>query len=268
MEKEGLLPEGSKIVAPGFDVLNHEPSGNPNCGVDLEGEGEPAVVVRCARDVDADEELVTSYGPLPNSSLFMTYGFVVDGNPFDCVEFVQSLAVPPTKRPWLRAIEEAADSLDSGGAVSTFEVILDPGDDAPADAEFVMRHNLFRETPLPRTLLAIARIQMFPIAELEGVASEGPSETRNPSAGALCSGPGKLASPSEGVAMGLVKATLTKLRAVHPKSIAKDKQLLEASEVSEPALSHRQRMATTIRVAEKEILAAALIAAEASQLHS
>lgn len=261
LELDGCLAvESAKYVIPVFDLLNHDAAGKPSCEFAVEAHSASSVedmslVVRTTRSVCAGEDLSNWYGPLPNSSLLITHGFVVPGNPYDCVELILSLPVPSSRRPWLRHLEQSATGTQ-------FELLIDEGDDADDAFEFVMRHNLTQSAPLPSTLLAVVRLQVYSLEELDHLSCQhGSVELAS-----LGNSNGLVAPPrlpkvsSEAKAMAQVASILRGLLDGHPHTDAEDSACLGQAECPESQTVRRRRMAATVRCAEKRILAVALAA--------
>mmetsp|Transcript_112977 Transcript_112977/g.319557 ORF Transcript_112977/g.319557 Transcript_112977/m.319557 type:complete len:420 (-) Transcript_112977:77-1336(-) len=239
------LDQGQKTVAPGFDLLNH--SATPNCAVELEAEAgasEPTfIVVRCTLPVGVGEELSISYGPLPNASLLISHGFVLEDNPFDCVEAVLSFPLPVERRPVLRSLADAGARLcnaQGSQAISPFELLVDAGASPDAGGIFVTRHNLTTSAPLPPTLLATVRLQILAFAELEG--------------SNILSEPGSLAVPGEANCVQQALSVLQHLLDGHRNSAEDDQAFLASC----PAPPLRRLMAAKVRLHERQILTAAL----------
>jgi len=261
LDLEGCLAmESAKLVIPVFDLLNHDAVGKPNCDFTVEAGRcnsvqDMSVVVRTACSVSAGEELVSSYGPLPNASLLITHGFILPGNPHDCVELILSFPVPTSRRRWLWHLEGSATGTQ-------FEIVINGGDDAEAAFQFVMRHNLTRSAPLPPTLLAVVRLQVCSSEELDDLSFQHGSielATLGSDKG-LVAPPGSLNVPSETKAMAQVAAILQGLLDSHPHTAADDLELLGQADYPDSRVLRRRRMAATVRSEEKKILALALAA--------
>jgi hypothetical protein len=252
--------ESAKFVIPVFDLLNHDAAGKPSCEFTVEAGScnsmeSMSVLVRTTRSVSAGEELSNFYGPLPNASLLITHGFVVPGNSHDCVELILSFPVPTSRRSWLWNLEQSASGTQ-------FEIIINGGDDAAAAFQFVMRHNLTRSVPLPPTLLAVVRLQVYLSEELDDLSCQHGSvelATLGSDKG-LVAPPGSLNAPSEAKAMAKVAAILRGLLDGHPHTAADDSALLGQADCPESQTVRRRRMAATVRCEEKRILALALAA--------
>eukprot|EP00747_Dinoflagellata_sp_TGD_P200156 gnl/TRDRNA2_/TRDRNA2_73536_c0_seq2.p1 gnl/TRDRNA2_/TRDRNA2_73536_c0~~gnl/TRDRNA2_/TRDRNA2_73536_c0_seq2.p1 ORF type:complete len:311 (+),score=73.34 gnl/TRDRNA2_/TRDRNA2_73536_c0_seq2:384-1316(+) len=236
------MPDGEEMVIPTFDLLNHDPTGEPNVELDYEGEGDTAqVVLRSCRAIAPGDELRISYGPLPNASLCITYGFVAteNTNPFDCVELVLSFPLSAARRPRLQGLEAVASSLAQG--YSVFDLLGSTGEGP--NEEIGTRHNLTRRTPLPPTLLATVRLQVFSEEDLAGLGA---------APDALCAA---TKASGEQAAVSQLRKLLQSLLSGHSTgTVESDSAILAA----EPPPAQRLRMAVIVRKAEKEILQAAL----------
>jgi len=72
--------EGSCVMAPLCDLMNHNVDNNARIVDETETEGAFHVVAE--KDIEAGQELILSYGKLDNTWLFLFYGFTLEGNPF------------------------------------------------------------------------------------------------------------------------------------------------------------------------------------------
>lgn len=231
--------EQVKVVAPKLDLLNH--SASPNCAVEVDASTDkPCFVVRCTAAVQKSEELCISYGPVPNSSLLISYGFILDDNPLDCVEAVLSFPLPAERRPILRNLHATGERLmESNGGICPFELLVDADQSSEANGVFVTRHHLTRSNPLPSTFLATVRLQLLPTAELDGAN--------------ILLGPGALAVANEGRCIEQAQQCLQQLLAGHKTTIEADEAILSSSTSQTRAV-----MAARVRLSEKQILTAAL----------
>lgn len=252
------LEDGSKVVPPGMDMLNHDACGAPNCEVDTDqGDGDGVtVIVNATRKVAAGEELLLSYGPLQNAGLLMTYGFVAEANSYDCVEFVLSFKVPRARRSCLRALVRYAEKEAAATALPpAFDVVGDPGDDAGPDEAFQMQHRLYRAVPLPVTLVASIRLQVFPDSEFDALAasadaSGGGADTL---AAILCT-PAGPAPGAAGEAMGVLAGILQSYASKYPSPGSP----VESADGGAAISPQHRSMASTVIAGERAIWAAAL----------
>lgn len=76
-------PSHPASMLPLIDMANH--SFTPNTEVKPAGDGKLALLAK--KKIKAGEEILLSYGQLPNDFLLLDYGFLVDNNPFDRVNF-------------------------------------------------------------------------------------------------------------------------------------------------------------------------------------
>ena len=83
-----LFKDRFAVLLPLLDVLNHRPAAQ------VEWQARSTFVGLQVLDrFDAGQELCNNYGPRENEGLLMSYGFTIEGNPFDHVGI--SLRIPP-----------------------------------------------------------------------------------------------------------------------------------------------------------------------------
>lgn len=77
-----VIGEEGPVIVPLIDIASH--SFDPNCEVVLDADG---YELRTLFDVDVGSELAIKYGTLTNEELFSDYGFTVDANPHEDLNF-------------------------------------------------------------------------------------------------------------------------------------------------------------------------------------
>ena len=73
-----------RVIAPLFDMMNHDFGSSVTHSLDSV-HGDLSVFNGSSQAIEANQEIFLSYGNFPNEKLLLIYGFVVPGNPFDCV---------------------------------------------------------------------------------------------------------------------------------------------------------------------------------------
>ena len=117
----GALAQQAGSMLPFMDIANHSFAGS-NAEQVLHADG--SIVMRAARDIQAGEPVLISYGHLDNTALLRDYGFVDDDNPYERVALMWSPSF------WARAREAAGlghlpfGDCDEKGGASAPEAVL------------------------------------------------------------------------------------------------------------------------------------------------
>ena len=161
---------GVRLMAPGFDLMNHDDSIEPGTSHYYDA-ARRALIAVAPRDYAAGEQACISYGAASNGSLLLVGGFVLPaqpGNRFDHVEIsLTTLVAAPDLTTFMMAAPDASGAT----AKTPFEFTQVPDDAAIAAAggaaPFTTKHLLTQAEPLPQPLLTYVRLDRLNGEDLE-----------------------------------------------------------------------------------------------------
>lgn len=126
-------------LAPFADFLNHTCNTGDSVKIDIDGRG---LVIQSRVAYKKGDEIFLSYGPHDNATLLTEYGFVVDQNPWDCIDISSSIT-PKLKKGHVAALYTLNyigdqftinnDGSPSFRTVMAIAALLEPGLDRDVD---------------------------------------------------------------------------------------------------------------------------------------